>query len=128
MTPSLEGSYDYKITRVIDGDTIAFEAPFLPFPLKQELSLRVYGVDTPEKGFRSQCASEAELGKLASKYVQNLVKTATNVKIIIMQWDKYGGRVLGDVLLDKKSLRSLLIKNGYAREYFGDKKSSWCKE
>ena len=41
--------YDFDITRVIDGDTVAFAAPFLPEPLKQELSIRVYGVDTPEK-------------------------------------------------------------------------------
>jgi len=33
--------YDAVITRVIDGDTVAFQAPFLPAPLKQELSIRV---------------------------------------------------------------------------------------
>ena len=27
--------YDFTITRVIDGDTVAFNAPFLPPPLKQ---------------------------------------------------------------------------------------------
>ncbi len=46
-------AYDYKITRVIDGDTVAFEATFLPDPLKKELSIRVFGVDTPEKGHRA---------------------------------------------------------------------------
>jgi hypothetical protein len=34
-------TYDTVITRVIDGDTIAFQAPFLPAPLKKELSIRV---------------------------------------------------------------------------------------
>jgi len=52
-------TYDAVITRVIDGDTVAFQADFLPAPLKKELSIRVYGVDTPEKGFRAQCPSEA---------------------------------------------------------------------
>jgi len=28
--------YDFEITRVIDGDTVAFRADFLPAPLKQE--------------------------------------------------------------------------------------------
>ena len=46
--------YDFPITRVIDGDTVAFQANFLPPPLKQELSVRVFGVDTPEKGHRAQ--------------------------------------------------------------------------
>ncbi len=41
--------YDANITRVIDGDTVAIEAPWLPDPLKKELSIRVFGVDTPEK-------------------------------------------------------------------------------
>jgi endonuclease YncB( thermonuclease family) len=30
-------------------------APFLPAPLKPELAVRIYGVDTPEKGHRAQC-------------------------------------------------------------------------
>ena len=50
-------TYDAMITRVIDGDTVAFQADFLPAPLKKELSIRVFGVDTPEKGFRAQCPS-----------------------------------------------------------------------
>jgi len=33
--------------------------------------------------------------------------------------------VLGDVIIDGQSLRQLLLKNGYAREYYGDKKQSW---
>jgi len=39
---------------------VAFQADFLPAPLKKELSIRVFGVDTPEKGFRAQCPSEAQ--------------------------------------------------------------------
>ena len=33
--------YDVVLTRVIDGDTVAFEAKWLPDPLKKELSIRV---------------------------------------------------------------------------------------
>ena len=47
--------YDAQIVRVTDGDTVVIAAPFLPAPLKPELAVRVYGVDTPEKGFRGQC-------------------------------------------------------------------------
>jgi endonuclease YncB( thermonuclease family) len=50
-------TYDAQITRVIDGDTVAFAAPWLLDPLKKELSIRVFGVDTPEKGHRAQCPS-----------------------------------------------------------------------
>ena len=119
--------YDFRITRVIDGDTVAFEANFLPAPLKQELSIRVYGVDTPEKGHRAECESEAKRGKEASVFTKNLVKNATTTKVVIMEWDKYGGRVIGDVILDGKSLTKQLLEKGYAREYYGKKKESWCK-
>lgn len=119
--------YDFAITRVIDGDTVAFAAPFLPAPLKQELSIRVYGVDTPEKGWRAGCPSEAAKGDAATHFTKDQLNSATKLQVVIMDWDKYGGRVLGDILIDGKSLRKLLIDNGFAREYYGDKKQSWCK-
>ena len=119
-------TYDAVLTRVIDGDTVAFQAPFLPEPLKKELSIRVYGVDTPEKGFRAKCPSEDQRGQAATEFTKNTIKASTKRQVIIMDWDKYGGRVLGDVLLDGKSLRTMLIQNGFAREYYGEAKTSWC--
>ena len=119
-------TYDAVITRVIDGDTVAFQADFLPAPLKKELSIRVFGVDTPEKGFRAQCASEAQRGEAASAFTKQAVAASTQRQIVLIDWDKYGGRVLGDVLLDGKSLRQMLITKGFAREYYGEAKQSWC--
>lgn len=119
--------YDAKITRIIDGDTVAFEAKWLPPPLKSELSLRVYGVDTPEKSPRAKCDIEAAKSKAATTFTTNAIVNAKVVRIGMMEWDKYGGRVLGDVLVDGKSLRFLLISNGLAREYYGNEKMSWCK-
>lgn len=118
--------YDLPIIRVIDGDTVVFQAPFLPPPLKKELAVRVYGVDTPEKGHRAKCQSENERGQAASQFTKNRIQQAQKRQIVLMDWDKYGGRVLGDVILDGQSLRMLLIQNGFAREYYGDAKQSWC--
>jgi len=118
--------YDSQITRVIDGDTVAFAAPFLPEPLKKELSIRIYGVDTPEKGFRAKCPSEDARGQAASNFTKSAIAAASKRQIVLMDWDKYGGRVLGDVILDGKSLREMLIEKGYAREYYGEAKTSWC--
>ena len=119
-------TYDAVITRVIDGDTVAFQADFLPAPLKKELSIRVYGVDTPEKGFRAQCASEAQRGEAASAFTKQMIANSQQRQVVLMDWDKYGGRVLGDVLLNGQSLRVMLIQNGFAREYYGEAKTSWC--
>ncbi len=119
-------TYDAVITRVIDGDTVAFQAPFLPAPLKPELSIRVFGVHTPEKVFRAQCESENARGQAATAFTKQAIAQSTTRQIVLMDWDKYGGRVLGDVLLNGQSLRQMLIANGFAREYYGEAKTSWC--
>ena len=119
-------TYDVEVLRVIDGDTIAFKADFLPAPLKKELSIRVFGVDTPEKGFRAKCPSEDQRGQAATAFTKELVTVAKKRQIVLYDWDKYGGRVLGDIILDGYSLRALLISKGYAREYYGEAKQSWC--
>jgi endonuclease YncB( thermonuclease family) len=121
-----EVTHDYKITRIIDGDTVEFAAPFLPQPLKPVLSIRVLGVDTPEKGHRAKCEQERVRGEAASKFTADTVRNATSVRISITRWDKFGGRVLGDVFIDGKRLSQMLILNNYARPYHGEKKTSWC--
>jgi endonuclease YncB( thermonuclease family) len=118
--------YDAVIVRIIDGDTVAIRADFLPEPLKKELSVRVFGVDTPEKGHRAKCASEAQRGTAATEFTKKAIASSRKHQVVLMGWDKYGGRVLGDILLDGRSLRAELISNGFAREYYGDAKTSWC--
>jgi endonuclease YncB( thermonuclease family) len=118
--------YDAQIIRVTDGDTVVIAAPFLPKPLKPELAVRVYGVDTPEKGFRGQCDSEKARGEAASVFTKGLINTSQQRQVILYSWDKFGGRVLADLILNGQSLRAQLIANGFAREYYGDAKQSWC--
>lgn len=119
--------YDYTVTRVIDGDTVEFSAPFLPAPLKPRLAVRVFGVDTPEKGFRAKCESEAKRGEAASAFTKKVITESKTARVALIDWDKFGGRVLGDIILDNNvSLRALLIQNGFAREYYGEEKQSWC--
>jgi len=119
-------TYDAQIIRVNDGDTVVISAPFLPKPLKPELAVRVYGVDTPEKGFRAQCPSEDQRGQAASAFTKQAVASTQKHQVTLYAWDKFGGRVLGDIILNGVSLRAELIRNGFAREYFGDAKQSWC--
>ena len=66
-------TYDAQILRITDGDTVVIAAPFLPKPLKPDLAIRVFGVDTPEKGFRAQCPSEAQRGEAASAFTKNAI-------------------------------------------------------
>ena len=120
--------YSYKVVKVSDGDTVQFEAPFMQqyLGLKPVLSLRVLGVDTPEKAPRHQCDAENAKAQAASAFTKDVVAKAKVIQFEVKDHDKYGGRVLGDVFLDGQRLSELLIKNGHARPYFGEKKSSWC--
>lgn len=124
--PKNSATYDAQIIRVSDGDTIVIAAPFLPAPLKPELAVRIYGVDTPEKGYRSQCAQEDQRARLASQYISQMIAQGGRIQITLYDWDKFGGRVLGDIIVNGQSVRAALIQNGLAREYYGEAKTSWC--
>ena len=120
-------TYDAQIVRINDGDTVVIAAPFLPAPLKPELAVRIYGVDTPEKGFRAKCPQEDARGKAATEFTKGAISASQKRQVVLYDWDKFGGRVLGDIILDGRSLRQGLIANGFAREYYGEAKTSWCQ-
>lgn len=119
--------YDWKPIKVLDGDTIKFEASWVPKPLKPEISVRVLGVDTPEKKPRNKCEQEDVLAQKASAFTKDAVKNAKSIQVKLDDWDKYGGRVLGTIIIDGKNLTDELIANGLARAYHGEAKSSWCE-
>jgi micrococcal nuclease len=119
-------TYDATIVRASDGDTVVIAAPWVPAPMKKEIAVRIYGVDTPEKSFRAKCESEKKRGEQASVFTKDVIAATKKHQVILYDWDKFGGRVLGDLILDGMSLRDLLIKNSFARAYFGEEKQSWC--
>ena len=124
-TPSFAEIYQWRVIRVIDGDTIEVEAPFLPKELK--LFVRVLGIDTPEKGGRAKCKAEADLAIKASKFTENFFKRLGNkANFGDIQWDKFGGRVLANVGYGASNLAEELIDRNFARAYNGGKKESWC--
>jgi endonuclease YncB( thermonuclease family) len=124
-SPVLAKPYTYKIIRIIDGDTLEIDGPPLPKELK--LSVRVLGIDTPEKGSRAKCKKESDLGKKSFKFTVDFVGFSGREAVFSnIKWDKFGGRILADVEIDGVSLAKSLLKAGLAREYFGKKKKSWC--
>lgn len=116
-----------NVIRVIDGDTIRIEAPYLPESLGKELSLRLEGIDTPEDRL-AKCEKEKILSQKATEFVKEVLEKAKERKFIINGWDKFGGRVLGDILVDGKSLSKMLLDKNYAVEYNGTgAKKDWCE-
>ena len=118
--------YNWKVLRAVDGDTVEVEAKWLPPELGTKIKIRVLGVDTPEKAPRAKCEQEAAKALLASAFTKNFVKSGKVVEVNIKDWDKYGGRILGDIVVNGKSLKDQLILRGHARAYNGGTKSSWC--
>lgn len=117
--------HHWPFLAVVDADTLAFEAPWVPLD-KKVILVRLLGIDTPEKGHRAQCEKERLEAEEATRFATVLINKSKDILIETKRWDKYSGRVLGIVYLDGKSLNDTLIETGYARPYHGEKKSSWC--
>lgn len=125
-----------RVIKVYDGDTLTFI--FLHggiFPLK--LRMRIINIDAPEIKGRGV----SELHSEAGKAVRDVVTYLTNNKILwarINKWDKYGGRVDGDVFLDLEQsdedphgvpLSSWLIEHKLVHPYIGTSaRDEWTDE
>jgi len=110
---------------VYDGDTIYSELCALPPPLKN-LSIRISGIDTPE--IRTTCLSEKTLGLAAKKYLEELLSINPEVVVKNVDWDKYGGRIDGEVfLIDGTNVGQKMIDSGLARPYTGGPRLTWCE-
>jgi endonuclease YncB( thermonuclease family) len=92
---------------------------------KLGLSVRIKGIDTPEKAPRAKCKKESELGQQATKYTTELVG---NKELLLSQVenDHYGGRIVANVKVGGVDIAQELLKKGLARVYNGEKKKSWC--
>ena len=125
------GPYRAEVVKVIDSDTIRARVHIWP-GMTVETSVRLFGVDTPEK-FRPQCPQEKALAMKATAFVRELVRPGDMIRLRAVQNGKYAGRVVAQVYFtnvsgDEVRLGRMLIDHGFARPYFGGTKSSWCKE
>jgi endonuclease YncB( thermonuclease family) len=115
------------VLRVVDGDSIKISAPFLPHPLPSTLILRLRGVDTPEVGWRASCSEESQFATMATNGTEGWLQQRTT-RIQLDRWDKYGGRVLGDVIdiHTSERLTDWLLAVGLALPYNGRTRPDWC--
>ena len=120
--------YNWKVIRIVDGDTLEIANQFLPEELK--LFVRMKGVDTPEKAPRAKCEKENILAQKASNYTKNSIEKAQKNRQKItfseIKWDKYGGRIVAKVMINESDLGQELVNKGLARVYNGEKKKTWC--
>lgn len=93
------------------------------------LSLRILGVDTPEiRHGEGRLPEEHIVAVKVRDYMRSLFPKSI-AKICIRDWDKYGGRVLGELFLETgEKVSEILIHGGWARPYRGEKKKPWTLE
>ncbi len=112
-----------------DGDTITVNIPNVPKIIGKGISVRVAGIDAPERKSHDKC--EVEAGRTAQKLVQSILRSAKNIELRLHKngRDKYF-RILAEVWADGQSIGELLIKNKLAHPYDGGKKlkREWCRE
>ena len=126
FTGAAAADYEWRIVRVVDGDTIEIDAaPDLP-PELAKLKVRLRDIDTPEKAGRAKCERERRGGAAATAFATDAIRTARRVLIRNPAWGKWGGRVIADVLFDGRNLATALIRAGLARRYDGGRRAGWC--
>jgi endonuclease YncB( thermonuclease family) len=120
LTVIYKGSYD--------GDTIDIEYLGLPTPLNK-MRVRIHGIDAPELGVRSRCPAENEMAEKAKALlIASLPSVGSNITIYNFQWDKYGGRILGDLhSVDGQDIKDIMINSTLAYAYNGEgARKDWC--
>ena len=117
--------YSCKLVRVVDGDTCDAMID-LGFNVWVKNRIRFMGVDAWES--RTRNLEEKKKGLAAKAYVEDLLKNSDNGKFSIISHGvgKYG-RVLGEIFVKghDTSVNQLLMENGHAYQYHGEKKKTF---
>ena len=98
---NLAHAFSGKVVGVADGDTITVLRD------KEQVRIRLYGIDTPERG--------QAFGKKAKQFTSKMVFGKV-VEVHRMDTDRYG-RTVALVSLDKQILNKELVKAGLAWVY-----------
>ncbi len=101
-----------KVVGVADGDTITV------LQNNREYKIRLYGIDTPEKG--------QDFGNKAKEVTSGFVFNK-EVKVIQKDVDRYG-RIVGIVYVGGTCINQEIIRAGYAWVYKQYCKDSFCRD
>jgi micrococcal nuclease len=117
----LPGPIPAELIRVIDGDTIEVRARIW-LDLDLTTRVRLAGIDAPE--LNGACPEERRLAEAARAVLSELLG-AGPVWLAAIQRDKYGGRVVADVLTsDGRSASAAMMEAGAAARW--DAVVPWC--
>jgi len=115
--------YTYKVKevlRVVDGDTVDILID-LGFGIHKKERVRMAGIDAPET--RTKDFKEKSFGMEAKLWLTECLETVQPITIKTEKEGKYG-RILGWLYVNDsdESVNEIMISEGYAWRYDGDKK------
>jgi len=106
-----------QIVEVYDGDTFKIDLPSQHPLFGDDISVRVFGIDTPE--MRGTSDDVKALAYKAKNRTQELLLDAKTIELKNPQRGKYF-RVLAEVWIDGESLGEKLKSDGLAKDYDGE--------
>ena len=107
-------TYNAKLIRIIDGDTIEAMVD-LGFFTWKSVTIRLYGIDTPET--RTKDLEEKARGLAAKERLSQLLRDE-EFELESLGIGKYG-RCLGRLKIGELNINQTLLNEGHAREYYG---------
>lgn len=111
------------VTSIYDADTFRVDIRHWPAVVGSRIAVRVKGIDAPE--MQGKCEREKQLARQAKQITVNMLRSGKVIELRNLQRDKYF-RLLADVLVDGKSLATVLKQAGLAYPYEGGAKKGWC--
>jgi len=106
-----------QVVDVYDGDTFKIDLPSMHPLFGDDLSIRLFGVDTPE--MRGTTDEVKALAMQAQELTEKALKGASKIELRNPQRGKYF-RVVSEVWIDGESLADMLKKKGLAKDYDGE--------
>jgi endonuclease YncB( thermonuclease family) len=106
-----------QIVDVYDGDTFKIDLPSMHPLFGDDISIRLFGVDTPEmKGTSDEVKA---LAMQAQELTEKALKGASKIELRNPQRGKYF-RIISEVWIDGESLADMLKAKGLAKDYDGE--------
>jgi micrococcal nuclease len=106
-----------QVVSVYDGDTFKIDLPNMHPLFGDDLSIRLFGVDTPE--MRGTSDEVKALAKQAQQVTEKAHKGAIKIELRNPQRGKYF-RIISEVWIDGESLADMLKAEGLAKDYDGE--------
>ena len=113
--------YKCKILRIVDGDTVDVDIDLGFGVWLHKERVRMNGIDTPES--RTSDKEEKVYGMLSKNFVKDTLPIGS-MQTLRTHKDKTGkfGRILGDFLIENKSLGDIMVDKSLAVRYNGENK------